>query len=595
MLRLSIATNSIPNEYTTSDTVKAMSTYGGLSKEIKIVSVSILGLVVYSVLLLVFFTPGIMVNDDVAMMSFANGDFTGKPEFQLVFIGALMGVVLKTLYTLQGNLPWYPIVLATMQILSSTLLILVICKATKFRLTREIVCSLALIIIYMPVLLLDISFSTTAMYCAVTGIVTISLSVDVRRGKIPGVFFAGGVVLLFASSLRFDFLLFVFAFLAPTVLLGLHKSKKKKILFLGLLLPLFLVHLVEREVATSGAWSEYSEFNALRGSMHGTPAFSEFANSAYSVETTSKINRFGWEPEDLRLFGNWYFEDPQIFNVSTLRALKKDIDVSPVYLPIQISLENVIQGREFLILVGFIIALLGIVPISDGKARYLVLQISWFFAIAIYVSSRYRFPDRIALGALFGASLALIAISLLVNNIEGLTDNGQKNSNMKTKIVNAVLVSVCVSLFSPFKFSARAVSDRNQSESNTFVEQKRSLSEINDKSKFVYIGAQITAEGINPWRDRTVFAGYSLLGLGWGSQSPHQENRKKSMGLDGKFIDRLIDQPFTYLVTTPETADLIRVSYQRRNGINLEMRSIRETTFGTEYQLLTDREKIVSP
>lgn len=42
-----------------------------------------------------------MVNDDVAMMSFANGDFTGKPEFQLVFIGALMGVVLKTLYTLQ--------------------------------------------------------------------------------------------------------------------------------------------------------------------------------------------------------------------------------------------------------------------------------------------------------------------------------------------------------------------------------------------------------------------------------------------------------------------------------------------------------------
>jgi hypothetical protein len=571
-----------------------MSTYRGLSKESKIVSVSILGLVIYATLLLFFFTPGIMVNDDVAMMSFANGDFTGKPEFQLVFIGALIGLILKTLYTLHGNLPWYPIVLATMQILSSTLLILVICKASKFRLTREVICSLALVILYMPVLLLDISFSTTAMYCAVIGIVTISFSVDLRRGQNPSVFVAGGLVLLFASSLRFDFLLFAFAFLAPTILLGLHRGKRKKILFLGLMLPLFLVHLVEREVATSGAWSEYSEFNAVRGSMHGTPAFSAFASSAYSAETTSKTNKFGWNPEDLRLFGNWYFEDQQIFNVSTLRALKENIDVGPVYLPIQMSLENITQGREFLILMGLIIALIGIVPISDGKARYVVLQISWFAAMAIYVSSRYRFPDRIALGALFGASLALIAISLQVNDIQDIANTGQKSSNTKTKVVNAVLISICVSLFFPYKFSTRAVSDRNRNESNTFLEQKKSLSEINNEAKFVYIGAQITAEGINPWRDRTLFAGFSQLGLGWNSQSPHQEKRKKLMGLDGKFINRLIDQPFTYLVTTPETADLIRVSYLRRLGINLEMRSIRETAFGTVYQLLSGRAKIVS-
>ena len=103
-----------------------------------------------------------MVNDDIAMMAFSNGDFTGTPESQLVFIGILVGGLLKLLYTLNSALPWYALVLVIIQILSGAVLLTVIFGFLKGQINRPFLCVIGLVTLITPALVLDLSFSTTA-------------------------------------------------------------------------------------------------------------------------------------------------------------------------------------------------------------------------------------------------------------------------------------------------------------------------------------------------------------------------------------------------------------------------------------------------
>jgi hypothetical protein len=530
-----------------------------------------------------------MVNDDIAMMSFSNGDFTGTPESQLIFIGFFVGGLLKLLYTFSSTLPWYALLFVLLQIFSGSVLLTVLYKFLKGRKNRAFICVIGLVALITPVLVLDLSFSTTAMYMSVVGLASLALIVENYKEQGPFLFVSVAIILVLASSLRFGFLLAAVLLMLPIYLLHLKKlSRATVLLTLGMLLILVASHFVENQVSKTGDWASYKEFNEIRGSMHGTPGFSRFVTSAYENKTIEKIRDFGWESEDLLLFGSWYFEDPELFNTSSLERLRENIDTGVTRIPLQASLENIFFGREFIILFGLMIVFLGVGLSVSRHKNFLLFQASWFFAVAVYISSSSRFPDRFAVGVIVGLYVCMLVANQILLRRELLNGVGLESRLRKIEVVFFVGVIFAGVFLVPHKFSAPQISNQNKIESTKLESELQILDDVDPNGTFVFIGAQILGEGINPWTDRTLLHGDRLLGLGWPTGSPHQEKRKRVMDLDGKFFSRFIDEPNKYLLTNSFIAELLEYSFERRHNSQIKFSAIRELPFGTVYRVASE-------
>jgi hypothetical protein len=550
---------------------------------------SFIAIGIYSAILISCFSPGVMVNDDIAMMSFSNGDFTGTPESQLVFIGFFVGGLLKLLYSFSSTLPWYALLFVLLQILSGSVLLTVWYKILKGRINRSFLSVAGLVALVTPVLVLDLSFSTTAMYLSACGLVSLALVVENYREQGPLITVAIASILVLASSLRFDFFLAAALLILPIYLLHLKNlSRLTAMLTLGILLLPVATHFVENQISKTDDWARYREFNALRGSMHGTPGLARFVAGAYEKETYEKTREFGWESEDLLLFGNWYFEDAQIFNVSSLERLRENIDTGVTRIPLQASLENIIFGRELLILFGVMIVFFGATFSVSKQKNFILFQALWFLTIAVYISSRTRFPDRFAVGAVVGLYICMLAANLILVSRQASVDNENDFRHRKIEILFFTgLIITGVFLF-PHKFSAAQISNQNKIESTRLKTEIQTLDDVDPNGTFVYIGAQITAEGINPWTDRTLLKGNRLLGLGWATQSPHQEKRKQAMDLDGDFLSQFVDSPNRYLIASKKIAELLEYSFERRKKSQIKFDVVVELPFGTVYGVASE-------
>jgi hypothetical protein len=533
-----------------------------------------------------------MVNDDIAMMSFANGDFTGTPESQLVFIGILIGGLLKLLYTLNSALPWYALVLVFIQIFSGSVLLTVLFKFMKGSISRTFICVVSLVALITPTLVLDVSFSTTAMYTSVVGLASLSLVVENFKEQGSLITVAVAIILVFASSLRFGFFLAAVLLLLPIYLLHMQKlSRFTVLLTLGMLLLPVASQFVQNQISNTGNWASYNEFNSLRGSMHGTPGFSRFVSTAYEEETIKKIREFGWESEDLLLFGSWYFEDDRLFNTPSLEKLKENIDTGVTRIPLQPALENVILGRELIILFGFMMVFLGTGLSVNKHKNFLVLQVLWFFSVAAYISMSSRFPDRFAVGAIAGLFICILTSNLILLRRQLLGNFYFESRLRKTEVVVFTCLAFTGVFLIPHKFSASQISSQNKIESTKLKSELQVLDDVDPDGTFVFIGAHIMGEGINPWTERTLLNGNRLLGLGWPTLSPHQEKRKQLMDLDGNFFSRFVDEPNKYLLTTSFIAELLEYSYERRAEKQIKLISLKEMPYGAVFKVVLENEE----
>jgi hypothetical protein len=558
-------------------------------KDFSCFGISIAVYALFSTALITFFTPGVMVNDDIAMMAFSNGDFTGQPESQLVFIGSLIGELLQLLYGIYSTFPWYPFLFVVIQTLATATLATAFYKFANQRITTEFVATVSIIILLTPVLVLDISFSTTAMYGAVAGVISAGLILESRDNYGFKFISLVAMVLAAAGSLRFDFFLAATFLLVPFFVVRIGKTSIRGVI-LGV--AIFTVplgsHFLETSLSTSEEWSQYRSFNQIRGSMHGTPALSRFVDTAYTETTIKQIREFGWESEDLLLFGNWYFEDPKLFNYESLSALRNRLEITPTNLPIQASLENIFYGREWFVILCLLIVLLGTTSGTRQTKQLFLIQIVWFVIGALYISSRYRFPDRFALGAVAGFFICLIASSLILTHRSSVVRNPlTKRANAVSAVILGSGLFVSTLVF-PHKFSAVEISNRNVEQAERLQSEILGINEVTTLGRVVFVGAQIATEGINPWTDRTLLAGNRFLGLGWATGSPHQESRKVQMELDGVFLKRLAEGVNNYILTNQSVADLLKYSYERRHDRSLDLIPVKNFTYGTMFRVAFD-------
>jgi hypothetical protein len=358
----------------------------------------------------------------------------------------------------------------------------------------------------------------------------------------------------------------------------------------GMFLLPIVTHFAENQVSDREEWATYKEFNSLRGSMHGTPGLSQFVSTAYEDETIFKTRAFGWESEDLLLFGSWYFEDAQRFSKQSLERLKANIDSAPSTLAFQPSLESIVAGREFLILFGLILVVFGLSLSVPKLKTFSLIQACWFLTVALVVSSRSRFPDRFALGAILGLYISLLVANLILLRRQSTDGFGTESKLKRIEVFFFMFLLFSAVFVVPHKFSAEQISNQNKAEATRRTSELDMLDNIDPNGKFAYLGAQIAAEGINPWSERTIFDDNRLLGLGWATQSPHQEKRKRSMGLEGNFIAQFVDATDKYLITSDEIAHLLEHSHEKREKKMIEFVSLKRLTYGTIFKVVSERD-----
>jgi hypothetical protein len=218
---------------------------------------------------------------------------------------------------------------------------------------------------------------------------------------------------------------------------------------------------------------------------------------------------------------------------------------------------------------------------------FTVVQFFWFTAICLYIASTIRFPDRFALVSFLVLSSSLIFGNTLLGSNDLDSETVEDSKNWRPAVVLVVVLAL-LSLLIPYKYSPKDIATWNKFKAKELENQIADLSRIDNDGIFVSAADFLTAEGMDPWKDKTVMGKIKLYQGGWPTLSPHQIARMRSMNLDGNLLLKLVDQDNKYLITSDSFLAVIKVLYQQRLTITVEFSQVGQVGNLFAYRVTRD-------
>ncbi len=329
-------------------------------------------------------------NDDSGM-AFIPAGSTGKYSSKLVFINVIVG---KILMILTRNIPfinWYTIFQVIIVFLSLSCISYILLKKQ---------CHFGIIAVIFLVSYIgfegyvNMQFTKTAGVGAVAGILAISFVLENRNNIL--LYIIGCILLVAGSCYRFEACGLALIFFCIVGVIFLYKNIRRKVQFdviikyiLGWIIPLFLVlgfKMVDSYAYNSvDDYNEFRKYNVLRAELldHGFPDY----DSNQSLYQELNISR-----EDLQLFQNWNFADPEIFNIDSMKKLiaakeKKHINIKFI----AEFFENIIEG--VFLEQSFIVSLIcSIILMMFDKRLYKIFI--WNIVVYLFIEFYFYYTDR---------------------------------------------------------------------------------------------------------------------------------------------------------------------------------------------------------
>src|SRR5262249_40516546 len=75
--------------------------------------------------------------------------------------------------------------------------------------------------------------------------------------------------------------------------------------------------------ATTPGWEHFEEFNSLRAQ------FTDYQASPFDNDTREIYGRAGWTKNDYDMLVSWFFENPELYNISTFKAILSELPYRP--------------------------------------------------------------------------------------------------------------------------------------------------------------------------------------------------------------------------------------------------------------------------
>lgn len=408
------------------------------------------------------------VNDDVGNLLVLSGGYSGTPDFKVYVMGPITGIFISSLYQMTTALPWYPIFLIAMPLLSALLLL----KELRSLVPKIAFLGFSLLLSF-PMFLLGSRINYTFSSFVACGLAVTLLMVRIcKKGMRPKFLIVWSVLITISMGIRTGWSNGVFgippgfAFASTLGVIGFilaGRSRRELILLVGLLFSVYLVSIIPQHVVLSldREWSDYISYSEARGSLSSTKTFDLLISRSSSddsflgeIKSKTGIDSFGLdEISDWHLYDATSVPTEGLIELQKL-ALKEYSDKFGTLERVTLKLG---EGTNFLsfepLAICFLFAVLMISTRFSNKklAKKLIAQCTSIILcgalIVGFVLADKRTPDYVVAGCLF--CLAIIILSLPIINDE-YSNSLLKSSSLKQLVFVALIAFGSLQTFSGF-------------------------------------------------------------------------------------------------------------------------------------------------
>lgn len=480
-------------------------------------------------------------NDDIIMLLFASGKYSGIPDPHLVFINYLYGYLISFLYTICKKVEWYTLFFAIIHILSLTVIIWSL-LTQNVKLIYRLLFTLLFYVLEVR-LILFFQFTTTSAICALGGILLILKEKSYQR-------LLGVLLLLISSLIRFEATLLVIIVSSPIFILDIYKNKKLhfpkslQYLFFSLSLITFCKYIDYQSYKTHKEWSYFKDYNEFRGKINDNPN----ANNTFN-DLPPNISRDNYQL--LLLF----FPDPHKINLENIRLLNTKI----TEISFRQKIKNIYPNlRQYSLYLSILVLIWLIIFLKSDTQSKIVLLISilLFFLVLSYISKEGTLKNRVFLTALMSFILVIF------NSIKII----------KSKLIEQVLILIVSCFIVIYVHRTTKIWNQNRMYVNIlFFEQKTLLNKyLCDKNKSIIpFGADLSFEYYPPFNVSNSFNEKQIIFSGWATYIPLNNDRFNS------YLD-LIDNHALFLTVSSAQKIIPMIVRSTKSDYNIDLYPIIE-------------------
>ena len=494
---------------------------------------------------LVFLHSRYWVNDDLAMLYFSNGEWTGSPERNLVFSHPIFGTLVSFPYKIFPGISWYPYLL---------LLAIIISFVALTRFVRDIRIQIFVVFVAVVCVIqftLMPTFTFAAIICAGLGLATVFVNNESTAFGKPLI---GLLIFSLGVLIRPEAKFIAVAVALPIILYSWRQvlSSKSSPKVVGhsvvTVLALSVAFLIQagsiacssNQPTSCNDWNIYAKYNYERGQFHGTPNM-EFLQNNYSS--------LGWTKLDMSLFSSSLYPDDQKFGPEVMSKAFEMLSEGGTYRPYELKKISPYKIYQSLPLAYFLLIVFAFVlGATRGKGR--VIRFSYFlipgmtlaawFLLMLLLSS-IRVPQTVTIPTII-ICVALIAIAFDQDGTrrKDLARRGKQrqvelSSSLQGILSHSltVLISVFIVLFSQEMHSRNVLTKSMNSLSSDSLELL--LDSVGTNPTLIPANLSDIFLNHDPWKQNLTLGKTQLQLMGWPVFSPHNEKRLVSSGLNGMF------------------------------------------------------------
>ena len=460
-----------------------------------------IGNLVFFIITAYFLPIRFEMNDDIAMLLLASGEYTGKPEPNLVFINYIYGCFLTFLYNMNRDIEWYTVVFSVIHIISLSIISWNIIGEKIYPVFKIIF----LLIFYAleARLILLFQFTTTAALCSLAGIVLLCYKKNYQK-------IAGIALFIVSSLIRFEASLLILAIASPILIKDIYSNSRHTLLnstsYLLIALTVSFIfkyynnHIYQKDEALS----YYLEYNKFRGLINDNP------NAGSIVKNLPE----GVSQVDYYLLLS-FFPDGTNIDLDKIKSISMQLNL----VNYKTKIKNVYPSfRRYTVLLSLILIAwcLMVIYSKRNQNRFaLLVGLSIFILSLSYLSLERTLKYRVFLSAL------LPLLFVMYSNLNGL-------KNIWFRYIFTFTLSCFIIVFSYRTYNIR------KSDSGWRINQfNQQISQVNQyltepSNSIIPFGGSFTIEYFPPFRVSKLFYGNRVFISGWMTNNPSNRGKYDS-------------------------------------------------------------------
>ncbi len=500
------------------------------------------------------------INDDVAMRDIASGAMSGQPDYHLVFVKAVLGLILQAIYLRFPGMDWYGLLWMSFIVLSAALVlwnILAICERKKKNLFIAAV--LFLMIFTLTALGHLVSFQFTVVAGILAGTAIFLYGVDESKGKKEYLTAALIIFLIWASfCVRENVLMMAVPFGGLMILYKTGSVKKKVLMAFIVVIGLAGIMLFEHIAYSGEEWETYRYYNSARSVVYdyyGVPPYEEnkeFYNSIgfeeYDVANLERYQLvFVDELENGKMQQVAEYAKQQYNKQNTLiTRIKSGIKTAILG---ECEKENIILNLLAKLLILFNM----IWGIRHNKKNFFIINAGFLVCegiLVLYLGYEGRLPARVMAALLLIEFLSALSVWFSNQSERVKTAEDRKGYRWKTAFLFIALL-----ILSGCKISEIYDSQTQRYRSNQEYELLQSFYVSNPENVY-YIPVNWTAAYSSNFyirKDAQVINGFNLGG--WTKHLPVYEKGLERFGIENEDT-AIVENENVYLILSAPSSKI---------------------------------------